>query len=165
MSESRPRPEQVMERLLTDYRTASLATVAADGSPQVSYVPTALDEQRRFLFFVSELSEHTANLQRDGRASLMLIEDEGRSEQLFARHRLTVNGRAEPIARDSGQAWAKASAVYGERFGKLFSMLSGLKDFHMFALSPQEIRLVVGFGAAYRISGAEWDRLELQTGK
>ncbi len=154
-----------MQRLLAEYKTASLATVSADGTPQASYVPTALDAQRRFLFFVSELSEHTANLQQSGRASLMLIEDEARSEQLFARNRLTVNGTVEAIARDSGEPWERASAVYGERFGKLFSMLSGLKDFHMFALTPADIRLVVGFGAAYAVSGVGWDQLELQTGK
>lgn len=165
MSGKKPEPNEVMERLLREYRTASLATVSPTGFPQASYVPTALDQKRRFLFFVSELSEHTANLRQNGQASLMLIEDEGCSEQLFARNRLTVNGSVERVARDSGAAWDQASAVYGERFGKLFSMLSGLNDFHMFALTPSDIRLVVGFGAAYQVSGAEWDRLELQTGR
>ena len=40
-------------------------------------------------------------------------------------------------------------------------MLAGLKDFHMFALLPEDIRLVVGFGAAYRVEGPAWDELTL----
>ena len=53
----------------------------------------------------------------------------------------------------------------GERFGKLFEMLAGLKDFHMFALTPETIRLVVGFGAAYEVSGPGWSQLTLLTGR
>lgn len=160
----KPRPEEVTERLLAEYKTASLATISSTGVPLASYVPLALDGRRRLLFFVSELSEHTANLSSSTRASLMLIDDESRTEQLFARNRLTFNGTVTRIGRDHLD-WPAVSAAYGDRFGKFFSMLSGLNDFHMFALTPDEIRLVVGFGAAYRVSGAGWDEFELLTGR
>ena len=72
MSQNKPAPEQELARLLESYQTASLATVTPSGAPQVSYVPVAIDEKRRFLFFVSELSEHTGNLKANPLASLML---------------------------------------------------------------------------------------------
>lgn len=160
----KPEAGDVLNRLLEQYKTASLATVSAQGSPLASYVPLALDGRERFLFFVSELSEHTANLRERGQASLMLIEDETNTEQLFARNRATFNGTVTHIPRDS-QEWERACQVYGQRFGKFFQMLSGLNDFHMFTLVPDDIRLVVGFGAAYQVSGASWDQFELLTGK
>lgn len=164
MSQNKPAPEQELARLLESYQTASLATVTPSGAPQVSYVPVAIDEKRRFLFFVSELSEHTGNLKANPLASLMLIEDEGKSGQLFARNRLTLNGKVESIARDSDQ-WTAASTCYRERFGKFFDMLSGLPDFHMFRLTPEDIRLVLGFGSAYQITGSKWEELTLLTGR
>lgn len=159
----KPEPTEVLQRLLLEYKTASLATVSGAGLPHASYVPIAT-HAGCFLFFVSELSEHTANLRESRQASLMLIEDEGRTEQLFARNRATFSGAVQHIERQSPE-WDAASTAYGERFGKFFEMLTGLKDFHMFSLSPQDIRLVVGFGAAYRVSGEKWDQLELQTGR
>lgn len=153
-----------LERLLAEYRTASLATTDHSGSPHASYVPIAVDSEHNFYLFCSELAEHTVNLQSQGRASLILLEDESRSTQLFARNRLTVDGTIEPIGRDA-QGWTQAAEVYRERFGKLFDQLVGLKDFHMFRLRPQGARLVVGFGAAYRVGLPDWTSLELLTGK
>ena len=153
-----------MERLLTEYKTATLATVNSSGEPQASYSPTALDEKRNFYLFVSELSEHTANLQNSDQVSLLLIEDENRSNQLFARNRLTVKGRAVPVPRE-GEEWETAASVYRSRFGKFFDQLAQLRDFHMFRVIPQNARLVVGFGAAYDVSVEDWSSLRLLTGK
>jgi putative heme iron utilization protein len=164
LSVDKPEPGAVLRRLLQEYRTGSLATVSPGGLPQASYVPFAVDGSERFLFFVSDLSEHTENLRRSGRAALMLIEDESRSQQLFARNRATFAGSVRSIPRDSAE-WPQASRLYGDRFGKLFEMLAGLKDFHMFALHPEEIRLVVGFGGAYQVSGPGWERLKLLKGR
>jgi putative heme iron utilization protein len=163
-TQAKPDPLHVLAHLLADYRTGSLATVSAGGLPQASYVPLAVDGTERFLFFVSDLSEHTANLRDSRRASLMLIEDEGRTEQLFARNRATFSGTVEAISRQS-DGWDTAARIYGDRFGKFFAMLVGLKDFHMFALVPDDIRLVVGFGAAYQVTGPAWDQLDLLTGR
>ena len=153
-----------MERLLSEYKTATLATVNTAGEPQVSYSPTALDQERNFYLFVSELSEHTANLQNCDQISLLLIEDESRSNQLFARNRLTVKGRVVPVPRES-DGWETAASVYRSRFGKFFDQLAQLRDFHMFRVVPRSARLVVGFGAAYEVSVEDWSRLRLLTGK
>ena len=153
-----------LKALLRDYKTVSLATVDAEGHPLVSYTPAAVDEARNFYLFVSELSEHTQNLLRSGQASLMLIEDESQSTQLFARNRLTLNGEVVEVARDAAE-WEQASAVYRERFGKFFDQLASLRDFHMFCFQPKSARLVVGFGAAFEVGLPNWDSLTLLTGK
>lgn len=153
-----------MTALLENCQTASLATLGPEGDPLVSYSPTAVDEQRNFYLFLSELSEHTGNLQQNDRISLMVIEDEAQARRIFARNRLTVKGRAISIPPDHAE-WAKAAEVYGARFGKFFDQLTRLPDFHMFKVVPQSARLVVGFGAAYDVSVNNWKSLRLLTGK
>jgi heme oxygenase (biliverdin-IX-beta and delta-forming) len=156
--------KSVISRLLDEYKTVSFATVNAQGHPLVSYAPAALDEDRNFYLFVSELSEHTSNLQGNGLASIMVLDDESRSTQLFARNRLNMEGRVCPVSRESAD-WPEASRVYRERFGKFFDQLAQLKDFHMFCFKPETARVVIGFGAAFQIDLPDWDRLELVTGK
>ena len=152
-----------MARLLNEYKTVSLATNSSAGLPTVSYAPAALDSARNLYLFVSELSEHTANLHARPEVSIMLIEDESRSKQLFARNRLTMTGIAQHIAREDEQ-WSEAAEVYRARFGKFFDQLSTLKDFHMFKIQPTSARLVVGFGAAYDIALPDWTALALARG-
>ena len=164
LEEKKEQGRLTLETLLRDYKTVSLATVDAAGNPQVSYTPAAVNEARNFYLFVSELSEHTRNLQNSGQASLMLIEDESKSTQLFARNRLTLTGEVTEVARDT-ESWSEASAVYRERFGKFFDQLATLRDFHMFCFRPGTARLVVGFGAAFEISLPDWSELTLLTGK
>lgn len=152
---------KTLRRLLSDYKTASLATVDENGSPQVSYTPVAVEGPGQSLYlFVSELSAHTANLRRKGEASLLLMEDEQTSEQLFARNRLTLKGTVTPVERDSAD-WPKACLVYGARFGKFFELLVSLPDFHMFEFKANDARVVVGFGAAYQVTGPQWEELTL----
>lgn len=162
-----PKPDQavdslakaraIYEKLLTEQRSAMLATVNADGWPLASYAPFALDQAKNFYLFVSTLSQHTANLARSGQASLMLIADEAQSLQVFARQRLTFSCRATPLARDS-EAWSGASLLYEARFGDFFQLVRDFSDFQMFRLTPEQGWLVAGFGQAYEISGAALDQ-------
>lgn len=164
LEEKETQARETLKSLLRDYKTVSLATVDAKGNPQVSYTPAAVDKSRNFYLFVSELSEHTGNLQSSGQASLMLIEDESKSTQLFARNRLTLNGDVTEVGRET-EEWSQASDVYRERFGKFFDQLSTLRDFHMFCFRPKTARLVVGFGAAFEVGLPDWTDLTLLTGK
>ena len=42
---------------------------------------------------------------------------------------------------------------FAERFGDIIDALSGLPAFRIFKLTPYKGLFVIGFGAAYRISG------------
>lgn len=143
------------ERLLTHQQSLVLATVNKDGSPLVSYAPYIVNEHKRFYIFISQLAAHTANLQHSGQASLMLIEDEATATQLFARQRLTFQCRATPVARHSLE-WNLVMVQYRDRFGAIVELLESLPDFQLFQLTPTSGQLVLGFGQAYELSGAQW---------
>ena len=73
-------------------------STATRGYPFASLVNVATDVDGAPLILVSKLATHTANLEVDGRASLLLAET-GKGDAL-AHPRLTVLGTFAPVARD-----------------------------------------------------------------
>ena len=140
-------------------RSAMLSTVSADGSPQASYAPFLIDADKTLYIYVSGLSAHTANLKQTGRASVLLIEDEAETQEIFARRRLTYECVAAPLPRDTTQ-WQALIERFEQRFGNVIGLMKGLPDFQLFQLAPQAGQFVVGFGAAYRVNPNDLNALE-----
>lgn len=149
---------EIYRQLLSHSRSLILATTNADGSPLASAAPFIVDEQRQFYIFTSKLAAHTANLQRSGLASVMLIEDEAATAQIFARQRVTFACQASLIPRDTEEGEA-ALAQYEAHFGKMVGLLKSLPDFQLFKLQPQSGTLVIGFAQAYTLSGERFETL------
>lgn len=145
-------------RFLNSARTLNLATVDVDNKPHASYAPFALIDQS-FYILVSDLAQHGANLKATERASIMLIEDESRARQLFARRRLSYDVAVNCIPRDS-DVWQQATAQLRDRFGNTVDMLLQLEDFRLYQLTPEQGRYVKGFGKAFHINAEQ--RVALQ---
>ncbi len=144
-------------------RTLQLATVDADGRPNVSYAPFVQNQDGYFVL-ISEIARHARNLQVNPNVSIMMIEDEGGSKQLFARKRLTFDAVAKVVERDSEQ-WNQVIAQLQERFGEIIDGLSQLQDFVLFNFKPEHGLFVKGFGQAYQVSGDDLvDFVHLQEG-
>ncbi|MBU6228485.1 MAG: pyridoxamine 5'-phosphate oxidase family protein [Cyanobacteria bacterium REEB459] len=138
------------QNLSNQLQSLILATVNADGSPQISYAPYVMDEIHQIYIFASGLAGHTANLLRGGEVSVLLIADEAQSAQIFARQRLTYQCTVQPVPRDSA-LWSRVSDRFLDRFGDIIETLLSLGDFQIFQLSPRGGRFVMGFGAAYEV--------------
>src|SRR6186997_3196217 len=101
MSEApRPQPEfdavGVAKGLLRTIRAGALATIDREtGFPFASLATVATDWDGSPLLLLSRLASHTANLESDPRASILLSET-GKGDPL-AHPRLTVIGRGERI--------------------------------------------------------------------
>ncbi len=147
------------EALIQKFQSAIIATANGQGIPNASYTPFVIDEFKNIYIYISGLSTHTQNLVVNPHASVMLIEDEDKTEQIFARHRLTFECTATLIERDS-ETWHEIMNNFHARFGEIMEVLSGLQDFRMFKLTPKEGRFVIGFGAAYFISGDDLNQLK-----
>ncbi|WP_434360362.1 heme utilization protein HutZ [Parasalinivibrio latis] len=132
-------------------RTLQLATVDADGQPNVSYAPYALGGKAYYIL-ISELARHTQNLLEQPVLSLMMIEDEVNSKQMFARKRLTFDASVMQVSRDT-EEWSQGIDALHRRFGEIVSGLSSLADFHLFRLTPVKGLFVKGFGQAFEVSG------------
>ncbi|MBK6791827.1 MAG: pyridoxamine 5'-phosphate oxidase family protein [Anaerolineales bacterium] len=89
--------EKVLAQLIRNTRIASLGTLR-DEAPQVSMAAYIYaDDFSAFYIFVSRLAQHTVDMQKDNRVSLMICEtDDGRSDpQTLAR--VSIRGKAEMI--------------------------------------------------------------------
>lgn len=144
-------------------KTIQLATVDEKGRPNVSYAPFVQNQEGYFVL-ISEIARHARNLQVNPHVSLMLIEDEESSKQLFARKRLTFDAIASVVERDS-PLWAQVIGQMQERFGEIVEGLSQLQDFVLFNLKAERGLFVKGFGQAYQVSGDDLvDFVHLQEG-
>jgi len=137
--------------LLRSARSASLATLTADGHPFASLTSLATDIDGTPLILVSSLSGHTGNLIADPRCSL-LIAPGGKGDPL-AHARITLIATAEAIDRES---------ELGQRVRRRFlarqpkaSLYVDFPDFSFFALRLQRASLNGGFGRAYELEAGD----------
>src|SRR5271163_4135658 len=95
-------PIAVAKGLLRSTRAGALATLDRNtGHPFASLVNVATDSDGSPLILISKLSTHTANLEVDGRASLLLAAT-GKGDPL-AYPRLTLLGSFTQLSRDDAQ--------------------------------------------------------------
>ncbi len=132
-------------------KNLQLASLDADGAPHASYAPFGVGDNCLYVL-LSELASHGVNLQRDPRASVLIIEDEATAENLFARLRVNYSVRAELIQRDTAD-WHTGIDTLVERFGEFPAQLTQLQDFKLFRLVPTAGRFIKGFGRAYSLQG------------
>ncbi|MBT8433896.1 MAG: pyridoxamine 5'-phosphate oxidase family protein [Gammaproteobacteria bacterium] len=139
--------------------SAQLATLAKDTTPEASYAPCILFAGDYYLF-LSQLASHTANLMRNPELGLMLIEDDFEAANAFARQRISLQGRAEPVERDS-DTFNNVISLFHQRFGTVMKIIEPLPDFQLFCVRVTSGRFVRGFGQAYELTGARLDDLRL----
>lgn len=151
------------QKFTQEFQSIIISTVNEEGMPNGSYTPFIMDESKNIYIYVSGLSTHTQNLNVNPRASVLLIEDEAQTPQIFARRRLNYDCTATLIERETDE-WKSIVDKFEVRFGEIIEMLRGLADFRIFKLTPHSGRFVIGFGQAYHISGDNLDKL-VQIGK
>tara|TARA_B100001996_G_scaffold292219_1_gene232430 strand:- start:134 stop:646 length:513 start_codon:yes stop_codon:yes gene_type:complete len=140
------------EKIISEMNTMILSTTDSKGIPNASYAPTTIDESGNFYIYISELSKHTQNLLNSNNASLMIIEDESKSDNLFARRRFTMNSNSKEVVRDSNE-WNEKIQLLENKFKEQIGFLKNMTDFHLFKLTPIDGLLVHGFGRAFRFVG------------
>ncbi|MXN88015.1 heme utilization protein HutZ [Pasteurella canis] len=139
-----------IQELKAQCKTIMLATVGEDGNPNVSYAPFAINNGE-YQVFISTIARHARNLQEVPKVSLMLIEDESKSRQIFARRRLSFDATVRIIERETDE-WKESIAALKTRQGNLIDELSKMKDFHLFSFKPTQGLFVKGFGQAFQVS-------------
>ena len=90
----------------------------------------------------------------------MLIEDEFEAANSFARRRISLQGRAQTVERDS-DIFKSVISLFHRRFGKVMEIIEPLPDFQLFCVRVTSGRFVRGFGQAYELTGERLDGLHL----
>ena len=146
-------PQEVID-FRSNFKSVVLATVSPGGVPDASYTPYILDDNGDILIFISELAQHTKNLINSPIASLLWIEDEKQSRNLFARQRLALQCDVRELMNDTAQ-WEVALTQMQHIHGKTIEVLRSLPDFHLFTLDARRGNYVRGFAKAFSASGDE----------
>jgi putative heme iron utilization protein len=133
-------------------RASALATIDRNtGHPFASLVNVATDVDGTPLILISRLSTHTANLEDDGRASL-LFASVGRGDPL-AYPRLTVLGTFIPVARQDARE-PRLRRRFLTRHPKS-ELYAGFADFSFWQLEVVSGHLNGGFGRAADLKASD----------
>ncbi len=136
------------ELLLKEYRgVLSTHSKAMPGFPFGSVVPYCLDAEGRPLILISRIAQHTQNLHKDAKCSLLVGERE--AEDVQAVGRLTLLAEARPL-RDEEVA-AAATRYY--RYFPDSADYHKAHDFDFWCLEPVRWRYIGGFGAIHWLDG------------
>lgn len=145
--EPRKDPASTGRWLMRSLDRATLAT-AQQGWPYASLVLVALDHSASPLLLLSNLAEHTKNIQQDARVSLLFDGTAGLTDPLTGA-RVTVQGEISAIADASLLARFVARHPSAAAY-------AGFADFHLYRVAVTRAHLVAGFG---RIDWIESDAL------
>ena len=145
-------PHAVAKTLARTIRSAALATIDRNtGHPFVSLVNVATDVDGSPLILISRLATHTANLERDGRASLLLAAA-GKGDPL-AHPRLTLIGIFAPVGREDADA-PRLRRRFLARHPKS-ELYADFADFSFWRLRVASAHLNAGFARAADLKAAE----------
>ncbi len=136
--------------LVNSQQTLMLSTYSSASGAEISYAPYIRNDHGPFYIYTSDLAAHTGNLIERGQASVMFIGLESETSNQFARERAIFNCQAEEVLAED-ETYNSVLAQLQEQFGQVVTVLRSLPDFHLFALTPQTGRYVVGFGKAFEI--------------
>lgn len=142
-------PAATARRLMRRLDRAALATLQhdAEGWPFASLVLVALDHAACPVLLLSDLAEHTRNIARDPRLSLLFDGTAGAADPL-AGERVSVFGRAaaseSPGLRDRFLRRHPGARAYAD-----------FKDFRLYRVAVSRAHLVAGFGRIHWIEAPE----------
>ncbi len=133
-------------RLLRAAASVTLATVD-QGQPFASLATHAVAPDGALLLLLSDLSEHTRHLRRDGRCSVLALgSPDGPNPQTMAR--VTLTGRAALYPDDAARTRWVSRHPYA-------AFYAGFGDFNLWRLEPEAGLLVAGFGRAARLRACD----------
>ncbi len=140
------------ELLLKEYRgVLSTHSKSMPGFPFGSVVPYCLDEQGRPLILISRIAQHTHDLQKDPKCSL-LVGERG-AEDVPSRWSPDLPGRGAQDSKTTAAIEAAAERYY--RYFPDSQNYHKAHDFDFWVLKPVRHRYIGGFGAIHWVHRAD----------
>ena len=136
--------------LAAQISTGTLSTLAFDpeGYPYGSFVTVAFDGGNP-VFLISAIAEHTRNLERDPRASLMVAE--GGAADPLANGRVTLLGPCRRVEGNGASARAAFLATHPNS-----AYYADFRDFSFWKLEVTHVRYIGGYGRMSWVSKEDW---------
>jgi putative heme iron utilization protein len=144
---------------------ASLShSLSTEKWPLASYAPF-VENKGDFYLLLSDLAHHSDNLKQHQATqcplSILLIEDEKNTRNLFARKRLSYSCNIQIVSRKN-QQWQQNIDLLHHKLGSTVSLLSSLTDFNLYCLHPILGHYIRGFGQAYTLEFDDNQQLNIR---
>ncbi len=149
-----------IDRLHRECLSLIMATTNAENVPTASYTPF-VHMEGHFYILVSGLAIHGENLKVHPDLDVLLIEDESKTRNIYARLRLNYRVTASSVDKGS-EEHDRAVALLTQRAGKTVGLLDSMDDFTMYRLTPARGTLVQGFGKAFVFDPADLSAAAVQ---
>lgn len=152
-----------MKDFIANIQTAIIGTLDKHNHPFSSYAPYIYDNNR-FYVYISDIATHAKNLQKNPKASLFFVEDESKTENLFARKRVSLQCDSQKIERGC-EHFEAVLDLFSQKFdAKMVATLKKMTDFNLYEFKVNYGEATFGFGKAYFIGGENMDELVERTG-
>ncbi len=141
---------RVARQLLRAHRYGALSTLSKkfDGHPFGSITPYLVDYDGSLLILISALAEHTKNIQRDQRVSL--ITHNQHDPHIQTQGRITVVGSASLVAQ------REQNGKHYLRYFPEAQTYYDMPDFQFYRIVPQALRYIGGFGDIHWIKAENY---------
>jgi len=152
-----------MKKFISNIQTAIIGTIDFSNHPFSSYAPYIYDENH-FYIYISDIATHAKNIQANPNASLFFTEDENKTENIFARKRISLQCVSRKIERDSSR-FEEVLSLFEDKFDvSTVVMLKKMTDFNLYELEVKAGEATFGFGEAYTVGGDDMNTLVPRTG-
>lgn len=151
-----------MKEFIATIQTAIIGTLDSKGHPFSSYAPYIYNNNR-FYVYISDIATHAKNLQKNPKASLFFVEDESKTDNLFARKRVSLQCDSQKIERGS-ERFEEVLGLFAKKFdAKMVGTLKKMLDFNLYEFKVMYGEATFGFGKAYFVGGENMDELIART--
>ncbi len=162
MGISKEKAQKELDVFLNNIKTVILSTVDSNAEPFASYSPYVQDEEGNFYVFVSTAVQHSHNMYNTKKAHLLFIEDESKTNHIYARRRLYFKAKAEKFEAED-ERFEKIAKLFEQKHKEQASLIREMPDSRFYKLTPYEGTLVLGFGAAFKLDESNKKIKKLQT--
>ena len=145
--------EAERDALFAAAQTILMAAPGADGIPEMGVSPVVWYAGEMFIY-PSRLSAHVRALLKAKRATFLVIEDEDRAQNIWARKRIKFNSELSEIDRKN-EIFDVVCDAFASRHGPTMGLIRDFTDFHLLRLRPTDGVMVLGFAKAYQLVGPD----------
>ncbi|MGC6517994.1 MAG: pyridoxamine 5'-phosphate oxidase family protein [Candidatus Puniceispirillaceae bacterium] len=147
------------DTLLDEARALIISVSDDDAKPDIGSSPFWRASNGTIYIYTSELSSHVRSLLKGNEARFLFIEDEEKSQTIWARVRIKFEANCTVIERKTPQ-FEDIMSHMKPHFGATMDLISQFQDFHLIEICPTKGVLVTGFASAYEVSGPHFTILE-----
>ena len=149
------------DQLLTPAKTLGISIMVDEKGSSIADVGYApfIRSDGYFYIYSSDLSSHVRAMINGSEARFFLIEDEGKSPNIWARVRLKFAADVLELTRDD-KRFSLLCKQIGQVHGPVMEMIRNFTDFHLFEIIPKHGTLVTGFAQAFSVRGPAFELTE-----